>query len=163
MANLTGNEYAQHRGVHPQAVAKALKTGRITRNSKGKIDPVQADADWLKNTEPQIINMAAGRPSKKIARDVESYGKSRALREQYNAALAKLEFEKQSGELIRADQVRNEAFMAARTTRNMLQAIPARVSAILAGETDEKKIYRMLEEAIDDACRSLADKVESEN
>jgi len=92
---------------------------------------------------------------------VAAYNESRARREAANAEMAELERDERRGLLISADQVRNEAFMAARATRNILQAIPARLSAILAGETDAKKVYRLLESAIDDACRALSEKAAS--
>jgi len=34
------------------AVQKAVKSGRITLGPDGKIDPDQADRDWLRNTDP---------------------------------------------------------------------------------------------------------------
>ena len=158
-------EYAQHRGVSRMAVSKAVKAGRIKKDATGKIDAAQADADWEANTKPQMHSPPTTPPAGRIEtaenRAADSYGASRAIREAYQARLAKLEYERESGELIRADQVRNEAFMAARAVRNTLQNIPARLSAILAGETDSKKIFRILEDAIDDACRSLAEKVEA--
>lgn len=162
---LNQSQYAQHRGVSRMAVSKAVKAGRIKKDATGKIDAAQADADWEANTKPQMHSPPTTPPAGRIdtaeSRAAGSYGASRAIREAYQARLAKLEYERESGELIRADQVRNEAFMAARAVRNTLQNIPARLSAILAGETDSKKIFRILEDAIDDACRSLAEKVEA--
>ncbi len=162
------SEYARHRGMSRGAVSKALKNGRITAGQDGTIDPRRADADWLANTAPRVNSqgvtppeaVALGRELSDAA-GVPGYSASRARREAANAELAELERDRLRGLLVDADQVRSEAFMVARTARNMLQAIPARLSAILAGETDERKIYRMLEEAIDDACRSLADKAGS--
>ncbi|MCK9994188.1 MAG: hypothetical protein Dbin4_02708 [Alphaproteobacteria bacterium] len=165
MQSLSQSEYAQHRGVSRMAVSKAVKAGRVKKDVNGKIDVAQADADWEANTKPQMHSPPTTPPGGRIetaeSRAADSYGASRAIREAYQARLAKLEYERESGELIRADTVRNDAFTAARATRNMLGNIPARLSAILAGETDEKKIYRLLEDAIDDACRSLAEKVEA--
>ena len=42
--------YAKHRGVTEGAVRYALKSGRITRGSDGKIDPIKADSSWEDNT-----------------------------------------------------------------------------------------------------------------
>ena len=157
------SEYARHRGVSHVAVIKALKAGRISKGADGFIDPVQADADWQENTAPRIDNQPttpprSGRTARLAAsRVAESYRTSRAIRESYKAQIAELEYLRRSGKLIDADQVRNDAFMVARATRNMLQAIPARVSAQIAGETDEKKIFRLLENEIDNACRALSE------
>lgn len=163
------SEYARHRGVSHVAVIKALKAGRISKGADGSIDPVQADADWQENTVPRIDNQPTtpprtGRTAKLAAsRVAESYKTSRAIRESYRAQIAELEYLRRSGKLIDADQVRNDAFMVARATRNMLQAIPARVSAQIAGETDEKKIFRLLENEIDNACRALSENAAAGN
>ncbi|HGG60421.1 MAG TPA: elements of external origin, partial [Gammaproteobacteria bacterium] len=43
--------YARHRGVSDAAVRKAIKTGRITPEPDGTIDPQKADAEWAANTD----------------------------------------------------------------------------------------------------------------
>ena len=45
-------EYARHRGVAPSAVEKALKAGRIQKESDGTINQAKADAAWERNTSP---------------------------------------------------------------------------------------------------------------
>ena len=42
--------YARHRGVSHVAVLKAIKAGRIIKETDGTIDPVKADAAWEQNT-----------------------------------------------------------------------------------------------------------------
>ncbi len=54
-AQLTPTQYARHRGVSKQAVAKAIRDGRIpTTGPRGRqrIDPAIADAAWDVNTDP---------------------------------------------------------------------------------------------------------------
>src|SRR5262245_29282040 len=46
-------EYAEHRGCATRAVTVALAKKRISRTAEGWIDPVQADIDWAKNTNPR--------------------------------------------------------------------------------------------------------------
>ena len=43
--------YARHRGVSDTAVHKAIRTGRITPEADGTIDPQRADRDWAKNSD----------------------------------------------------------------------------------------------------------------
>lgn len=45
-------EYARHRGVSHSAVEKALKSGRIKKETDGTINPSMADAAWERNTNP---------------------------------------------------------------------------------------------------------------
>lgn len=179
--DMSKRQYAKHRGVSRAAIAGALRDGRITAGPDGMIDPVRADADWLANTRPRVGNppttppgmTPAGKsvtPPEPVKPRVElsdvavaAYNESRARREAANAEMAELERDRLRGLLVDADQVRNDAFMAARAVRNTLQAIPARLSALLASEADEKKIYRMLEGAIDDACRALSEKAAAGN
>src|SRR5690606_6119368 len=43
--------YGRHRGVSDAAVRKAIRTGRITAEPDGTIDPAKADRRWAANTE----------------------------------------------------------------------------------------------------------------
>lgn len=44
--------YARHRGVTDSAVHKAIRTGRITPEADGTIDPERADRDWARHSGP---------------------------------------------------------------------------------------------------------------
>ena len=57
-------EYARHRGVAPSAVEKALKSGRIQKESDGTINQSKADAAWEKNTSPAQQRKADPVPAK---------------------------------------------------------------------------------------------------
>lgn len=66
---VTQAAYARHRGVSRQAVAYAVKIGRIHLGKDGRIDVPSADRAWLANTSP--INggrrAGAGRPRRAAA------------------------------------------------------------------------------------------------
>lgn len=49
---LSRRAYAAHRSVSHTAVNKAIKTGRITVEADGTIDPETADAQWSAQTDP---------------------------------------------------------------------------------------------------------------
>ena len=49
---MSRRQYASHRGVSHTAVAKAIKTGRISLDADGSIDPERADAQWAAQTDP---------------------------------------------------------------------------------------------------------------
>lgn len=51
-------EYANYRGCSHVAVVKAVKSGRIRVNEDKKIDPVQADKDWVANTDISRASLA---------------------------------------------------------------------------------------------------------
>lgn len=65
-------QYARHRGVHVRAVSSALKSGRIARAAHGRIDPVQADIDWQRNTDPR--RSAAGKRNGAIGQAMRRRG-----------------------------------------------------------------------------------------
>lgn len=137
-------EYARHRkelgldGGSPWAVQKALKSGRISRGADGKIDPELADAQWEERTDTKRKG-GGGRPSLAEARAVEIG---------YRARLAKLEYEKAVGALTRVDQVKREAFERARLLRDRILAVPGRLAADLAAETDARKLEKVLLEEL---------------
>jgi len=53
----TGRQYARRLGVSHTAVQKAIKSGRIKLNEHGYIDVVQADLDWMRNTNLRYMRM----------------------------------------------------------------------------------------------------------
>ncbi len=170
-------EYARRRGISHVAVHKAIKAGRIS-TVDGKIDPAQADREWIENTDQSKPRnrvtgkpkqaRRAGEPSEPMdlggSEDAQGgngtatgYAKARAARELYQAQLAKLELDRQRGVLIRADEVRVGAFNMARKARDQLIALPERVAAVLAATDDAAEVQRILEEEIERICQEIAD------
>lgn len=154
--------YAKHRGVSPEAVSKAVRTGRITATTDGKIDPDKADRQWEANTDP---SRNVQRDAKASAGDADTassasglppYAQSRAIREAYEARLSKLEFEVKTGKLINADEVRVAAFNVGRITRDKLMGLPDRVSSILSGLSDSHEIHKLLSAEIRLICEELS-------
>jgi hypothetical protein len=157
--------YAKHRGMSLKAVQKAIQSGRIRTTADGKIDPAQADADWERNTGPKAQKTIA--VSSPVTRPVPpppepmagglDYARARAVRENYLARLAKIEFEERSGKLISRDEVQVAAFNRFRTFRDGMLNIPDRVAAVLAAETDTAKVHGLLTTEIRKALHEFAD------
>lgn len=63
-----------------------------------------------------------------------SYTASRAVKEKYNALLAKHTYEKAAGIVVDADQVKQDAFHAGVLLRDALMRLPSQLGDILAGE-----------------------------
>lgn len=165
--------YARRRGVTPAAVRKAIKSGRISIQN-GKIDPALADAQWRGNTDeskprnsvsgnpggpsrtPMVPPMPAfGAPGQALPR-TGGYAAARAVRETYEARLRELDYKVRTGELVPVDRVRVVAFNASRRARDLLLAIPDRVSAVVAGLTDASEVHRVLSEEIRRVCEELS-------
>ncbi|MCC6366347.1 MAG: hypothetical protein IT165_22750 [Bryobacterales bacterium] len=171
MALVSQRAYAKHRGVSLAAVQKAIKAGRIRTAADGKIDVAQADADWERNTGPrqQAGKAASSVPPPKPAPAPAAepmaggldYARARAVRENYMARLAKIDFEERSGKLVSRDEVQVAAFNKFRTFRDGMLNIPDRVSALLAAESDASKVHGSLTTEIRKALLEFADAANS--
>ncbi len=158
------SEYARRRGVSHEAVRKAVKVGRLSRSvvfgptGKARLLPEIADVEWTANTDSAQQRVPAVPPPRPPAPEPEApardepktatFQQARTLREAYMARLARLEFEEKSGQLVRADSVKNEAFKVARTVRDNMLNIPDRIAAELANETNQFKVHQRLTQEI---------------
>lgn len=86
-----------------------------------------------------------------------TFAQSRAVREAYQARLAKLEYEERSGKLVDAAEVKVRAFKMARSARDALMTLPDRMAPILASSTDVIEVHRLMTEDIERLCRRIAD------
>jgi len=159
MAVLSQRAYARHRGVALFAVQKAIKSGRISTMADGRIDSDVADAEWEANTTARPP--AAG-PRRQADDDAEAsgasqYTKARAVREHYQARLAKIDYEERVASLVSKDEVQVAAFNKFRQFRDAMLNIPDRIAAMLAAETVEAKCYEILATEIRKALNEFAD------
>lgn len=168
-------EYARHRNVNHSAVQKALKNGRIQFEQDGLIDPVKADAAWAANTDPalqrkpaQSIGTAQPPKSSKPTgmshvdneqQDprVPSFALSRSIKEAYEAKLVRIEYEQKIGNLLDRVTVTKDAFEMASRTRERIEQIPSRVSALLVAMTDRRAIEILLAQELRNALEEIAD------
>lgn len=169
---LTITAYARHRGVSHVAVLKAIKAGRIEKEADGTIDPEKADAAWARNTN-QAQQRKAPKQSEPSRNDVEAeapvgppivnsgpnFAQSRAIKEAYNARLAKLSYEEKSGALVRTDSVKVAWFNTLRVLRDRALNLPDRLAPILAAETDPKVVRDMLEDELRSILNDAADTI----
>jgi hypothetical protein len=161
MPLLSLRAYAKHRGVSHAAVQKAIRSGRITANADGLIDSDQADAEWNAKTRPRqqrarSVPPATREPAEAPVAGGLDYFRARAIRENYLARLAKIEFEEKTAKLISRDEVQVAAFTKARTVRDNLLNIPDRLAAMLAAEGDADKVHQILTGEIRKALDELA-------
>jgi len=151
--------YARHRGVAVSAVQKAIDSGRISTLPNGQIDSDVADEEWARNTRAFVPPGArrGGQDDDIDAFGASQYNKARAVREHYQARLAKLEFEEKTAKLILADEVKVAAFNLFRQYRDHMLNIPDRVAAILAAESEAAKCHEILAGEIRKALNEFAD------
>ena len=101
------------------------------------------------DTEPEIEAEIVGQPSSLTeAQRLATIQRERKLR---------LENDVFEGRLVHVDKVAKEAFEAARTIRENMLNLPARISGELAAETDAAKVYIRLDAALREALNVTAD------
>jgi hypothetical protein len=146
-------------GTH-QAVRLQIARGFLSPAvlQDGQLDFARADALWSSRNGHEAADRAprAGRHG-----PVPPRGVSEARLAQARAGKAELELAAQRGEQWPADEVRAAAADAGRKVRDIIEAIPGRCSAILAGESDPQAIGQLLAgelgqalDAIEAWCRS---------
>lgn len=87
---------------------------------------------------------------------VVSLAEAQKLKENYIAALKKIELEERRGDLLQKTDVEKEAFEIARGVRDAILNIPDRISAELASMTDTHKINDKLITEITQALEELS-------
>ena len=171
------NAYARYRNCRPFTVQMAIKRGRIRLNANSKIDPDEADRMWEENTNQRLNTRGKDSPHVKGARptidqaptqrsppnerlavqgNTPSFADARAVKEFYSARLTKLEYEKESGTLISANEVKVQTFNRFRAFRDQMLNIPDRIADELAGISDAHEIFRILTEEIKSALNDHA-------
>ncbi len=131
--------YARHRGVSNTAVHKAIKTGRISLEEDGTLDPEKADQQWQKNTNPirqglvHKKNMTIS-PSHHPEHSLEydKYVKARGVNEVLKAQIRALQLSEAKKELIDKEEALAQVFTFARTMRNAWLEWPAQIVPKLA-------------------------------
>jgi len=162
MAIMTVSAYARHRGVDRFSVQTAIKRNRISTLPDGRIDSDVADREWEENTVARPPMVTGNRRRGEDDGDGDSFGasqytKARAVREHYQARLAKLEFEEKTGKLVDSDSIKVAAFNLFRQFRDGMLGIPDRVSAMVAAESEEARVHRILTDEIRKALNDFAD------
>lgn len=160
MMGLSGNGAARRLGVSGAAFWRKVHAGKIPRDKDGSFNLEKVRAAWIANTDlshgRNAVNGEAKAGAKALGpEDAPAFGRVRLQREALRAALLRLEYQKRSGELISAAEVKAAAFTEARRFRDTVLAIPDRVSPVLAGIDDATEINRLLTEELTRALREL--------
>jgi phage terminase Nu1 subunit (DNA packaging protein) len=115
---------------------KSLKKLEAERDVS-KVQPVPTEPDEEKESRNEELNVAA----------VE-FQAARAEKEGYKAKLSQAEYEKTIGSLVHREGVMRASFQIGRNLRNTLMALPSRLAPALTIETNQKRVYAMIEKEI---------------
>lgn len=175
---LSVRAFAKEVGVSYTAIQKAIANGRlrecVTYDSKNrpKILLAKGREEWGEVHKGKLgVEVGPGGAASDGNEEQEdradalkekigtSYAKSRAVRENYQANIAKLTYEEKAGKLVKVDDVSREAFEIARTVRNSVLNIPNRLSALLANESDPNRVFEILTKELNHALEDLSDAI----
>lgn len=81
---------------------------------------------------------------------------ARTENEKYKAALNKLKWQTATKHLVRRGEVERAAFNVGRAVRDAVLNVPPRVAAILAGETDQFRVEKILSDELKKALDELS-------
>lgn len=170
MAEMSRRAYARYRqerglpGGAPNAVNKAVNSGRIKLTANGLIDSDQADAAWERNTDEGHRRNVEDPKPKAAARTAllpeappsdqqgSSYQQARAVREVFQARTARLEYERLTGKLVPADEIEARWAALVTDTRNRLLGVPSKARVLIPQLTFEDIgiLTDLIREALED-------------
>jgi len=159
MPVMSQRAYARHRGVSASTVQKAIGSGRIHTLPNGQVDSESADAEWARNTQTQAppVDRRSQPEEDGEVFGASQYTKARAVREHYQARLAKIDYEERIAKLVSGEEVQVAAFNKFRQFRDAMINLPDRLAAMLAAETVETTVHALLTVEIRKALNDFAD------
>ena len=158
MTTMNQSQYAQHSGVDRKTIGRWIKAGRFIVMDGDLIDVEASDAALKKNRDgkdPRASNAKKkktpvvsdndddGDEINKTVRQIMltegadlSREEARRIRENYMALQAKLQYEKDSGQLIELTAAEEVLFNAFRQQRDAWLNWPSRVAPLMAADLD---------------------------
>lgn len=149
-----------------KAVRVAAEAGRLTTRPDGLFDLDQALREWNETTHHEKghnnrAKLPADIPTPDIPLRTETkstdYAKARAGTQIYEALLKKLRYEERAKNLTPTADVETARFTEFRILREACFNIPARIAAIIAGETQVERCQQLLESELNSVFNAFAD------
>lgn len=145
----TVTDYRGRRMIDPEVADPEWEANTMIEH---KTTPTRREREELKNSaqkkSAESTDLAALDDDPGAVNDPSvsspNYAHSRALREAYNARLARLEYEERKGKLISVEKVRSEAYKLAKTVRDAILNVPDRIANELASYDEPAKIHERL-------------------
>ncbi|HZF24017.1 MAG TPA: hypothetical protein VE030_11205 [Burkholderiales bacterium] len=164
MPLVTELELARHLKRDRKAVRLAAQSGRLTTRADGLFDLDVAVREWAETTHHEKGHnnrSLAEIPSPDIPLRPETkstdYAKARAGTQIYEALLKKLRYEERAKNLTPTADVETARFTEFRILREACFNIPARIAALIAGETQVERCQQLLESELNSVFNAFAD------
>lgn len=151
-------QYAEHRGVQPESVRHAIKSGKISRGLVSgqrpyKIDPTVADQEWVLEIRLAADPSDTGGVPGIVT--TATIAESRARREAADAEFAEIKLAKEKGDLVPSADVLSEWQKVAAITRTKILGLPSKAKQRIHDLTTAQ--YQTLEMLAREVCEELAD------
>lgn len=165
MANqVTLRAFAKLVGVSAPAISQAIQRGRLTHSvtfdESGKVKSIDADLgleEWAENTPGAVSKKTKDLNDADLPLPAGlSYADARAVRENYQARLAKLLYEEKMGRLVDSKTVEEQAGEMARLLRQAILNVPLKFGHELAAETDVNRHTEKHTKALVEALEQVA-------
>ena len=112
--------------------------------------------DDTAHADEQKADFDSGQPG------LGSFSEEQTRERHFKAKLAELEYMERVKTLIKAEDVDKEWFRIGRIVRDSILNVPSRLSGLLVGETDERRIHDLLEKELGQALETISGQEESE-
>lgn len=143
-------------GISPQALRKAIEKGTVPVEMDGSIDVEKARDAWIANSHPgQGADKDAAAEAN--GKDAANYRMVRVAREALEVRIKEVEFKRMTGELLPAEEVRRDAFNAARSARDRLQLLIDRLPPLLLGVNSIEELRVIIKREVQSVCDELGD------
>jgi len=165
---ITFADLAKLKGVSRSAVSQRRQTGILKDaivkvNGRELLNKDEAVRLWDQNSVPAPKPITA-QTKKELKKQIDEtpddeipdFNVSRARKEHWQAALAKLQVEQQKKELIPVSDIKKSSFELGRAIRESLSNVADRLAPQCAGETDSQVIHQLLMEEHRNALEELA-------
>lgn len=166
MVAVRQSEFAEMLGFSKAAVTKLKNAGRLVFTEDGLVD-VEASKEKIRETSDpnrdDVVRRNAEKRGGGSGIDPSpagiSFQTSRALKEQYHALQAKIDYETRMGELVERATVERDWMNVATILRTSLEKIPDSIAAVIAAETDIDRVHAILTEQIEQALKQASEHI----
>lgn len=168
MTTMSQSLFARHIGVASSYVTELKHSGRLVMD--GDLVDVEASIALIESTRtlpPKATARGAaakGQPQTDGGAELEagsvggSYQRAKAVKEKYNALMAKAAYEREMGALLPVDDVVRVVTEGDVMVRNALESLPDMLAPLLAAETDEHRVNAIMTEHIEAVLEGLAER-----
>jgi len=145
-------EYARSRGVSKSAITRFKQRGYFEgaifeKDGKTLLDSEKADELLAERLDPSRGGKR-DESEKESSPEERSFLEARTWSERYRAADRRLTYEIRAGKYILKSEVREQNFAIARIARDQLMNMSARLTPLIAAETDASRITELLDTEI---------------